>query len=155
MCSFQNVSGFIYKNCSIPALLLGREKEGHAAEKCIKVLLGKQYKKSWCEIMWPVSWWNLPLYWHFPDHKVRCASHKNLYLDIKWPYSICHKSPTNSSVSLPYLKNEMVFWDLIANMNIARNYSRWVYQENKNVSFLFMYIIDTFWRNSVSTRITD
>ena len=42
--TFQNASGFTYKNCNIPAFKYGREMEGHAAEKFKEVLSGKEYK---------------------------------------------------------------------------------------------------------------
>ena len=41
--TFQNASGFTYKNRNIPAFKYGREMEGHAAEKFKEVLSGKEH----------------------------------------------------------------------------------------------------------------
>ena len=93
--SFQ-VSRFTYKNLNISALNYERELEGHAAEKFKEVLSGKDHES--------------------PDRIVNCDCHKNSILEIKCPYSICHKSPTDSDVSLSYLQiSEDRFWRLDRN----------------------------------------
>ena len=40
---------------------------------------------------------------------LKCDCHKNSSLEIKCPYSIGHKIPTNSDVSLPYSKKSVGF----------------------------------------------
>ena len=101
--TFQNASGFTYKNHNIPALKYGREMEGHAAEKFKEVLSGKEHENlnvKQCGLLLDKTY---PFIGASPDRIVKCDCHKNSCLEVKCLYPICHKSSTDSDVSLPYL----------------------------------------------------
>ena len=72
--------------------------EGNAVEKFKEVLSGKEHKNL------SVKQCGLFLDKIYPFTGASPDCHKDSCLEIKCPYSICHKSPTDTDVSLPYLK---------------------------------------------------
>ena len=88
--SFQNVSGFTYKNPNIPALKYEREMEGHAAEKFKEVISAKEHKNLSLKQSGVFLDKTYPVIGASPDRIVKCDCHKDSCLEIKCRYSICH-----------------------------------------------------------------
>ena len=99
----QKISGLTSINPNIPTLKYGRDMEQHSFNVFFELFKSshKKPRLSNCELFLDGE---QPFIGATPDGIAECACHGGACLEIKCPFSISHKSPTDPGVKLPFLK---------------------------------------------------
>ena len=98
----QKISGNQFTSPDIPALKYGRNMEPEAADKFVEIFKKSHKKVSVKECGIFLDKTN-PYIGASPDRIVFCSCHEDVCLEIKYPFSISHLSPTDDQASLNYL----------------------------------------------------
>ena len=101
----KNVSGLTFINPNLPALKYGRDMEPLAANILFSILK-KSHKGLKMEEPGLILDVERPFIGASPDRLVSCLCHGKLCVEIKCPYSISHKSPTDDDIQLPFLQRD-------------------------------------------------
>ena len=98
----KNVSGMTSINPNLPALKYGRDMEPLAANRLFDILKVKHKKLKMKEPGLHLDVDKLFI-GSSPDRIISCLCHGKMCVEIKCPYSISDKSPTNNDVNLNFL----------------------------------------------------
>ena len=99
----QKLSSLISINPDIPALKYGRDMEQHASNAFFEIFKCSHKKPRLCNCGLFLDGEQIFI-GASPDGIAECACNGGACLEIKCPFSISHKSPTDPGVKLPFLK---------------------------------------------------
>ena len=100
---YQKISGLTSINPNIPALKYRRDMEQHASNAFFETFKCSHKEPRLCNCGLFLDG-EKPFIGASPDGIVECACRDQACLEIKYPFSISHKSPTDLDVTLPFLK---------------------------------------------------
>ena len=92
-----------------------------------------------------ISWWWTIIHWYHQDGIVKCACHGQTCLEIKCPFSISHKGPTDPDIKLPFLKMIKIEQKLNQNRKYCIQYQQGMAKTGTKKYCFFVYTWHEFY----------